>query len=60
MSEARLKLMIANLMVSRATFRTLTASANKRYCNSVTHLPFGHILAHCLNNACQFMTWNMR
>lgn len=59
MSKARLKLVIANLVVSGMTFRTCATSADKRYGNPVTHAPFGNALAHGLYYARQFMTRNM-
>jgi len=60
MSKARLKLVITDLVVPRSAFRALTAAANKRYRNPITHLPFSDLLPHSLYNAGKFMTRNVR
>lgn len=60
MSKARLKLVIADLMVSGMTFRTFATAANERHCNPVTYAPLGDALAYGLYYARQFMTRNMR
>ena len=60
MGEPGLKLMIANLLVSRMTLRTLTAAAHKGHCDSITDLPFRNRVTYRFNNTCQLVTRDMR
>ena len=60
MCEPRLKLMVANLMISRGTLRAIPTTANKRKCYSVANPPSINPLSSRFNHTGKLMAWNVR
>ena len=59
MREARLKLVVTNLLVARATLGTVAATPNKWNGNPVTDLPPRNALTNRLDDAGQLVTGNV-
>ena len=56
MREPRLKLMIANLLISGCALRASATPTNERHSDAIPDFPLCHIFAGRRDNAGQFMT----
>src|SRR6185503_15247980 len=56
MREPRLKLMIANLLISGCALRASATATNERHSDAIPDFPLCYIFAGCRDNASQFMT----
>ena len=59
MGEARLDLVLTDLLMARMAFRARPAAADEGHRDPVARLPSGHVLADGFDDPGQFVTWNM-
>jgi hypothetical protein len=60
MREARLELVVADLLVAGCTLRAVAAATNERQRDPITDAPRRHALTDRLYDACEFVPGHMR